>query len=79
MLFTHLMIKEQDMEKATQMSDYGIERAECLMLYRLLQLEFEEVPIEYLKRIYQGDLQTIVKWTEAISKADCLEDVFKSK
>ena len=53
----------------------GKQEGEAVMLLRLLQLKFGEVPPEIRQEIERADAQTLLQWSERVLTASRIEQV----
>jgi len=53
----------------------GMQKGEALILLRLLQLKFGELPEKTRRHIDQADEQTLLQWSERVLSANTLDEV----
>ena len=53
----------------------GKQEGEAVMLLRLLQLKFGDVPTAIRQEIERADAQTLLQWSERVLTASCIEQV----
>ncbi len=64
--------RQQGMQQGMQQ---GRQKGEALILLRLLQLKFGELPEETHRHIDQADEQTLLQWSERVLSAQSLDEV----
>lgn len=55
----------------------GLQQGECVVLERLLQRKFPQLPPQYLAMLHKADAETLLKWSEAILEAKSLAEIFE--
>jgi flagellar biosynthesis/type III secretory pathway protein FliH len=63
---------ETGMEEGMQK---GMQKGEALILLRLLQLKFGELPAETRRHIDQANEQMLLQWSERVLSANTLDEV----